>query len=357
MHITRLEAWSVAMPLSEPYTIAYETVDSTVNIFVRLHTNTPLVGLGCAAPDPYITGETPADVLTRLEQVAAPVLTRLDPTRPADAYAQLEQALGPVPGTSSCLAALDMALLDLLGKVCGLPLWQLLGGARTSIPGSMTIGILDESETVAQARRWVGQGFSFLKLKGGLDPAGDAVRARKVREAVGPAVRLALDANGGYTVEQSLAFLAGIAETELEFLEQPTPRQQPSWLGDVQKTTAIPVMADESLITPRQALELASKSLVQLFNIKLMKVGGIRPALAIDAIGEAAGVRVMVGCLDESALAIAAGLHFALGRPNVAYADLDAHFALDGDPAAGAVICRDGVLYPRPEPGLGVTLP
>lgn len=375
MHITRLEAWSVAMPLSEPYTIAYETVDSTVNVFVRLHTNTPLVGLGCAAPDPYITGETPAHVLNRLEQVAAPVLVGLDPTRPADALSRLARAAGFIPavqprrdkpggsfgeaaspGSSSFLAALDMALFDLLGKVCNLPLWKLLGGARESIPGSMTIGILDEKETVEQARRWVGQGFSFLKLKGGLDPAGDVERVCKVRETVGPAVRLALDANGGYTIEQSRAFLQGCAGTDLAFLEQPTPREHPSWLGQVQQATAVPIMADESLTTPRQALDLASKSEVRLFNVKLMKVGGIRPALIIDSIGETAGIEGMVGCMDESALAIAAGLHFALARPNVAYADLDAHFVLVNDPADGAVICREGVLYPNPDPGLGVSL-
>ena len=81
MHITRLEAWSVRMQLSEPYTIAYETVDSTTNVFLRLHTNTPLVGLGCAAPDPYVTGETPSDVLAALDQ-AATVRNRPRPHAP-----------------------------------------------------------------------------------------------------------------------------------------------------------------------------------------------------------------------------------------------------------------------------------
>jgi L-alanine-DL-glutamate epimerase-like enolase superfamily enzyme len=256
----------------------------------------------------------------------------------------------------STLAALDMAVFDLLGKVCGLPLWKLLGGARESIPASMTIGILDEKETLEQARRWVGQGFTFLKLKGGLDPSGDAARVSKVREAVGAGICLALDANGGYTVEQSLEFLSGASGARLAFLEQPTPRQHPDWLGEVQSRSQVPVMADEGLTTPQQALHLANGQQVKLFNVKLLKVGGIHPGLLIDSIGEAAGIGVMVGCLDESALAIAAGLHFALARPNVAYADLDAHFVLIGDPAAEAVICRNGALYPSTAPGLGVSL-
>ena len=357
MHITRLEAWPVRMALREPYTIAYETVESTTNVFLRLHTNTPLVGLGCAAPDPYITGETPEDVLSALEQ-AAGVLVGLDPTRPAFIHDRLREVLRVRPAT---LAALDMAVFDLLGKVCGLPLWKLLGGARESISAGMTIGILEEQETIEQARRWVIEGFTFLKLKGGLDAAGDSARVRKVRETVGPGVRLGFDANGGYTVDQSLTFLAGGSGAALEFLEQPTPRQHPAWLAEVQQRTSIPVMADESLTSPQQALELMVASPgggqpVRLFNIKLMKVGGIRPAMAIDSIGESAGVGVMVGCLDESALAIAAGLHFALARPTVKYADLDAHFVLVDDPAAEVVVCRDGLLHGGDKAGLGVAL-
>ncbi|HKB36250.1 MAG TPA: dipeptide epimerase [Gemmataceae bacterium] len=353
MRITRLEAWPVRMRLSEPYTTACETVDATVNVFVRLYTDTSHVGLGCAAPDALVTGETPEDVLSALEQIAAPAVESLDPTRPAVVYERLRQVLGWRPST---LAALDIAGLDLFGKVCGQPAWKLLGGARESIPASMTIGILDEKQTVEQARRWVGQGFTFLKLKGGLDAEGDAVRARKVREVVGRGVRLALDVNGGYTPEQGKNFLANSADVGLEFLEQPTPKQHPDWLGELQRQGPLPIMADESLSTSEQALELAGRSLVRLFNVKLMKVGGIRPALAIDAIGEAAGIGVMIGCIDESSLSIAAGLHFALARPNVRYADLDAHFALIEDPAAGAVVCRNGVLFPGPEPGLGVVL-
>jgi L-alanine-DL-glutamate epimerase-like enolase superfamily enzyme len=166
-------------------------------------------------------------------------------------------------------------------------------------------------------------------------------------------VELSLDANQGYTVEQSIVFLRGCAGANLAYLEQPTPRDRPELLAEVQRRSPVPIMADESLQTTEQALSLAAARAVQRFNLKLQKVGGLLEAMAADAIAASAGIGVMVGCMDECALGIAAGLALALARPNVCLADLDGHLTLADDPTAGTVTCQDGWLLGSDRPGLG----
>jgi L-alanine-DL-glutamate epimerase-like enolase superfamily enzyme len=350
MKIRQFEAWPVEMRLAEPYTIAYETTDRVTNIFLRIETDQGLIGHGCAAPDFQVTGETPASVMTAFDATIAPVLSGVDPLRYALILERLRTGLGQQP---AALAMVDMALYDLLGQIAGIPLYRLLGGYRTRIKTSITIGILSIEETVEKVRKHIAAGFRSLKIKGGIDVAVDIEKIMKIREAVGRAVELRFDANQGFNETDTLKFVAGTRKAKLALLEQPTPKAGHTILGRITKKVPIPVMADESLMNLGDAFRLAKNDVVDMANIKLMKVGGIYEAMKINAVANAANLEVMVGCMDESALAIAAGLHFALARPNVVYADLDGHLDLMGDPAVGSVVLRNGILYPNKKPGLG----
>ena len=350
MRIVRVEHEVVALGLIEPYTIAYQTFEHASNVFVQLITDGPHVGLGCAAPDATVTGEAVEASAAGIDAVRAG-LEGADPLR---RMAVLD-AIGPhLAGLPAARAAVDMALLDLVGKAAALPVWQLLGGFRPAIPTSITVAIDAPDAMVRTAQLRCEQGFRALKLKGGRDPAQDADIVRRVRAAVGPRVAIRFDANQGYDLDAAAIFLAGVAEADLELLEQPTPRGQAGQLGRISRAAPVPVMADESLHDLRDALRLARGEVVDMLNIKLMKVGGLEAALAVNAVGLAAGLEVMVGCMDESEIAIAAGLHFALARPNVTLADLDGHLELASDPGRGAVRLEDGLLRPADAPGLGL---
>lgn len=350
MKITALETWTVEMPLKEPYTIAYETIGKTSNVFLRIETSTGISGIGCAAPDLEITGETPQTVTHEINNTIKSVLLHRDPLRITYLIEKLRE---PLQNHPSAKAAVDMALYDILGKVSNLPLWKILGGYRDRIKTSITIGILPVDETLKRAQEFIAEKYKCLKIKGGKNVNEDIERIIKVRELVGKNIELRFDANQGYSVEDSIYFVEKTKSANLELLEQPTPKGKPDLLGRVTSDVHIPVMADESLITLRDAFRLARRELADMVNIKLMKVGGISEALHINSVSRAANIEVMVGCMDEAALAIAAGLHFALARPNVLYADLDGHLDLINDPTDGAVTIKEGIMYPSTNPGIG----
>lgn len=350
MRITDVEWRRVTMRLSEPYEIAYEKIDTAENIFLMVNTSTGIRGFGCAAPDREVTGETAESVLEVCEQVIRPGIKGVDPLRIAKILDRMLPGLREHP---SAMCMVDMALHDILGKAAGIPLYKLLGGFREHMKTSITIGILSTEETVERAAGFIADGFRCLKIKGGKNVDLDIERVSKVRDVIGPRIEIRFDANQGYTVDESLRFFKGTKAAKIELIEQPTPKGQPDMLGRVTTGVPIPIMADESLMNLRDAFRLARRELVDMVNIKLMKVGGIFEALQVNAVARSAGLEVMVGCMDESALSIAAGLHFALARPNVLYADLDGHFDLIGDPSDGAVILKDGVLYTTGMPGLG----
>ena len=353
MKIVKVEYWVEKFKLKEPYTIAYNTYTEAENVFLRIVTDKGIIGYGCAGPDYDVTKENSETLLLACKNFIEPCLIGMDPIRISFILHKLENVLSIYP---SAKAMLDMALYDILGKYSNLPVYRMLGGYRESIETSITVGILPLNETIKKAQDYIVDGFHILKIKGGIDVDEDIDKILRLRKIVGDKITIRFDANQGYSLEDALKFVKSTEEAKLQLLEQPLAVGLSVDLKKVTDERRVPVMADESLLSFGDIFKLACGRMVDMVNVKLMKVGGINEALQISAVARAGNLHVMVGCMDESALAIAAGLHYSLSQPNVQYADLDGHLDLIGDPTADAVILKNGTLYPNNKPGLGINL-
>lgn len=352
MQITKVEVVPVDLALRLPYRTAYHTeaIESVTAVFIRIETRQGREAWGCAAFDPVITGETREDVVRACRACAV----RARDLNPLNIEFALDELSKLTAGTPSALCAFDLAFHDLLGLAADLPLYRLLGGYRSRIQTSITISIASTRESVELARQRADQGFRILKVKGGLNPEEDVRRVRAIHDAL-PRFLLRLDADQGYTVEQALA-VARALEGKLEMLEQPTPAADLGALRQVTRLSPIPILADESVICPRSALELAKARAADGMSVKLTACGGLRCARQIDTIARISQMSTMVSCVNEPALLIAAGLSFALSSPNVKYGDLDGHFDLVGDPTQPTFRLKEGWLIASEVPGLGCTV-
>jgi L-alanine-DL-glutamate epimerase-like enolase superfamily enzyme len=351
MTITKIDIHPITFKLKNPYAIAYDSYDTAANVLVRIETTSGLVGWGNAAPDAHVTGEIIEQTKEILATSIVPAFIGRDGRNIAE-FDALSQTLAPT--APAARAAINMALYDLLGQRARLPLYQLLGGVRQRILTSVTLGITSAEDGVRRAQELAQAGFRALKIKAGKDWKEDVERVKAIRDAVGETIALRVDANQGYSVQAALKFIRGVKDCRIEFIEQPTPAKALGDLKIVRDESAIPVMADESARSANEVLNLAFNKIVDIINVKLMKSGGIISAGQAVAVAAAGGLPVMLGCMDESRVSIAAALHLACALPGVQYADLDGAFDILDDVATGGFALRDGFLIPSDKPGLGV---
>lgn len=345
--IVKIEIRRSDFRLSNPSVVAYEAVEVAPNIAVSIELEDGRKGWGNAAPDYHVTGETAESVELTLRNELSPFLLG----RNAEQIEKLWPELcAHAPGQPTAVAAIDIALWDLLGQAAGLPLYRMLGNARDRISTSITLSIDDLEPSVARAQEFQSRGFTRLKIKCGLDAEGDIMRVKAIRSAIDPDTRLCLDSNQGYSVDQALLVINSLKDCAIEFIEQPVRADDLDGLRFLSARSPIPIMADESVLNAGDLL----KSPAPLVNLKLMKTGGITGALRCNAVAEARGISVMFGCMDESVISIAAATHLALALQNVRYADLDGHLDIVEDVAEGNPLLSAGDLSLDDSPGLGV---
>lgn len=315
------------------------------NVWVRIADEDGVEGWGEAAANVFYgeTAETVAAVMPRYE---AALQTALAEGATLYDLEDLERAVELTVGRNpAARAAISSALHDLLGKRLGQPVWRLWGLSPAAAPASsFTLGIDDPGslrEKVAEAA-----GYSILKLKVGVP--GDEELLRIVREEA-PSATIRVDANTGWTAKQALRKVPLLEELGIELVEQPLAPDDLEGLGLLRRHTHIPIVADESCHTVADIPRLVGA--VDAINIKLAKCGSLREAVRMVHVARAHHLGVMLGCMVESTLAVAAGVQLA---PLVDYVDLDGAALLAEDPFRGPGLEADGGLRFNDTPGLGV---
>ena len=353
MKILRFESRRERVSLSRPYAISSGETDAVELFFVRAVTEHE-VGVGSGVPIEFLTGESPTACAAALAEERLDALVGLDARHLGATCAAADELLHETPAAR---AAIDIALHDLHARALGVPLVDLLGRRREPLPTSITLGIQPTEDALVEVDEYLGRGFRYLKVKIGTALDEDLERLRAIRARAGDAVTIRVDANEGYDWDETLRLGACIEELGLELVEQPLPVALNSELDRLPASLRRVLALDESVHREEHAVEHARvPDRCAAYVVKLMKCGGITSARAIGAIAAAGGRAIMWGCMDESAVSIAAALHTAYATPATRYLDLDGSFDLAHDPAEGGFRLVDGELHLLDEPGLGVRL-
>ncbi len=340
----RFSTEKIRLDLVHPFRIAREVSSHKENVLVRISGVGPggsagPTGIGEAAPSRYYR-EDAGSVLRALEQ--APGLLGGDPF---ELESVTDRFVSRFPGDPSARAAVDIALHDLAAQQLGIPLYRWLGLDPGKTPvTSFTIG-MDEPETIRRKVR-AASGYPALKIKLGAEPEKDLEAMRAIRSETDARIRI--DANAGWTADQAVDMVQRLTEFEVELIEQPLPPGSPAAWRRVREAATVPIFADESVLTSSDVPAVAG--LVDGINVKLMKCGGIREALRLIHTARAHGMRVMIGCMIETSVAITAAAHLT---PLADYADLDGNLLISNDPFRGATV-RQGRLVLPEGPGIGI---
>jgi len=352
LRITGVDLFQAEIPMVAPFRISLGVISEAPYLFIRINTDGGVSGWGETTPISQITGDTQA-----INAAAAADLARLilgkDPLDIENRVAEMGRFLA---FNSSVRAAFDLALHDIAGKAAGLPLYALLGGGKRALETDTTIGIGEPDKMAEQAAELKRSGVPAIKVKLGTTADDDVRRIEAIRKAIGPELRLRVDANQGWDFPTAVTVLRRLGSSGIEYCEQPIAHWDFENIKRLRARVSIPIMADESIFDHHDAFKLTAGGCCDYLNIKLAKSGGIHTALKINAVAEAAGVKCMLGCMLETRLGLTAAAHLVSARPNIRYVDLDSFLILKGDPIVGGARWDGGTITLPDDPGIGAVV-
>jgi len=353
MRITSLRCTPVRVPRRQPFTSSLGIAAFSENAVVEVETEEGEIGIGEVSS---IWGRRGVGESEVVNDILAPALVGKDPRQINRMTALMDAAKSEAEPAK---AGVEMALWDLLGRSLGVPVYALLGGLvreRLALSHSLSMG--PSHQVVAEAERLVQKGYRTLKIKVGQDADADFETVRLVRECVGDEVKIRIDANMGWgSIDEAMQNIQALESFNLELVEQPLGRADLKGLGEIRKRVKVPIMADESVWTTRDAIDCLANSAANVFNVYVSEAGGLGPAAGIFAIAEAAGLPCIIGSMPELGIGTAAHAHLAFAMRNIGFAcDVNGVVYHADDVIRETLNIQDGWMLPPDGPGLGVTL-
>lgn len=336
MKIKDLKVYSLKIPLIKEFKTSLRTVKTAAEIIVKIESDNGKIGFGEAAPTAVITGDTAQSISGLIKNNIRSILMGEEIENIERLHFLIEKA---AVNNTSAKAAVEMAVYDLFAQNYGAPLYKILGGYRENLTSDLSISVNSPSEMREDALKAVKDGYQVLKLKVGKGIDNDLNRVRAVRKAVGEKIKIRLDANQGWKAKEAIYIIKKMEAEDLkiELIEQPVKAGDFEGLKFVRDSVKTPIMADESLFSAEDCLNLLKMQACDLINIKLMKAGGIYNALKINVIAEAYGVETMLGSMLEGKVSVTAAAHLAAAKKNITRLDLDAPLYLAEEPVKGGI--------------------
>jgi len=351
MKIIGIKPYLKKLALTKPYTIAYDTMTDVELVFLELTLENGKVGIGSASPAEAVIGENSRQTFSNLQSDFVQNLVGRDIRHFQQIIFETKQEFPLLAGTQ---AAIDIALHDAFCKFIGISVVEFYGQKIASLPTSVTIGIMDVNETLEEAKNFEQLGFKILKIKTGLNVDSDIERIVKLRESFKNRLKIRVDANQGYAIHDVLKFYEATKNLDIELIEQPVSVGNESALDPLSDDIRKILAGDESLKNAKYAIQFASKKTFGIYNIKLMKCGGLMGAKDIANVAENTGIDLFWGCNDESIVSITAALHVAYSSPKTKYIDLDGSFDLAEDVVKNGFYLENGCMkILKEKPGFG----
>lgn len=356
MKIKRITTQRFSAPLKHPFVTALRRVDRLEDIIVTVKAEDGTVGYGEGAPTPQITGETLGSIEAAVAFLS-PLLEGSDILESFDAL--IETVHSSIKGNTTAKSALEIALYDLKAKALQMPLYKMLGGMQRRFRTDITISLNSTEAMIRDALEAVSRGYDTLKIKIGESVEKDAERIQKIHTALPADITLRLDANQGWSPQETVKLLQKLEHAGIvaEFIEQPVPAEDIEGLVYIKERVATPLLADESVFGYRDAQRLLEMQAVDYINIKLAKTGGISQALKLADLCRSYDTGCMIGCMLEGPIAVAAGVHLASAKADtIRMIDLDAVSLLASQPLPGTIRFEEKNITLSDASGLGISL-